>query len=252
MDFRKVFDERVAPEAFDELRPRYCDALFRDVIAYGQLDEHKSALEIGPGTGQATQPVLDTCCDYWAIELGEHFAQAMKEKFGSYPNFQIVNGDFETYDLGANRFDLVYSAATIQWIPEEIAFPKAYRLLKSGGALAMFMTHTDYRTANEALYQKIQEVYSRYFQPEIAYNQRFCYENAANYGFVGLERREYQEIKEYTADEYISRIAIHASHLTLQEPHRSKFFDGVKNAILDCGGKITVYDTMVLYLARKP
>ena len=55
----------------------------------------------------------------------------MNSKFNSYDNFQIVNADFETYDFGHRNFDLVYSAATIQWIPEEIGFPKVYNLLKS-------------------------------------------------------------------------------------------------------------------------
>lgn len=31
-----------------------------------------------------------------------------------------------------NTYDLVYSAATIQWIPEEIAFTKTFQMLKAG------------------------------------------------------------------------------------------------------------------------
>jgi len=56
----------------------------------------------------------------------------MKSKFSSYENFKIVNDDFEKYDFGG-KFDLVYSAATIQWIPEEIAFSKCHDILKCGG-----------------------------------------------------------------------------------------------------------------------
>jgi trans-aconitate methyltransferase len=51
--------------------------------------------------------------------------------------------------------DLIYSAATIQWIPEEIAFSKAYRILKPGGILARFMTRSDEKSANEELYNRI-------------------------------------------------------------------------------------------------
>ena len=155
MDFRKIFDTRVSPNEFDKWRTRYCDELFIDVIEYSRLDSSKTALEIGPGTGQATEPILRSDCSYMAIELGENFTEIMKYKFGSHNNFQIVNGDFETYDFGDKRFDLVYSAATIQWIPEEIAFTKSYDLLKSNGTLAMFMTATDYRSQNEDLYTPI-------------------------------------------------------------------------------------------------
>ena len=78
-----------------------------------------------------------------AIELGENFTEFMKKKFGSYENFHIVNADFESYDFKNNQFDLVYSAAAFQWIPENIGYPKAYDILKNNGAFAMFMMRPD-------------------------------------------------------------------------------------------------------------
>ena len=70
MEFRKVFD--TIPEQFDRYRPRYTERLFSDLIAYAAIGPGKTVLELGPGTGQATDPVLNTGCDYHAIELGEH------------------------------------------------------------------------------------------------------------------------------------------------------------------------------------
>lgn len=189
MEFRKVFD--TIPEKFDKWRPRYCDEVFTDVIKHSQLDSRKSALEIGPGTGQATEPILKTGCNYLAIELGEHLAKYTKNKFKSYNNFHIINGDFETNDFGQQKFDLVYSAATIQWIPEQIGFSRAFDLLKSGGTFAMMLVKSDYRTPNEALYNKIQEVYDEYFHPETSYTQNLAYKNVVNYGFIDFEGREY-------------------------------------------------------------
>ena len=252
MDFRKVFNDKVDPKDFDKLRFRYCDQLFSDVISHSRLDATKKALEIGPGTGQATKPILKSGCSYLAVELGENFTEDMKEKFDSYKNFDIVNADFETYDFGKNAFDLVYSAATIQWIPEEIAFPKIFNILKGNGTLAMFMTYTDYKSSNEALYNKIQEIYDEFYQPETPYTQKFDYCNATNYGFIDFERREYLQTVEYTADEYVSHISIFADHLTLAEPNRTKFFEGIRDAVLSFGNKITLNNTIVLYLARKP
>lgn len=252
MDFRKVFNDKVMPKDFDKFRFQYCDALFADVISYSHLDATKTALEIGPGTGQATEPILKSGCSYFAIELGESFTKYMKEKFLSYENFSIVNADFENYPFETDAFDLVYSAATIQWIPEEIAFSKIYNILKNNGTLAMFMTHTDYKTPNEVLYKKIQEVYSQFFKPETPYTKRFNYNNAIEYGFINFERREYHQIVELTADEYVSYISIHADHLTLAEPYRSKFFQGIRDAILSFGNKITLNNTIILYLATKP
>ena len=143
MDFRKIFD--TIPEEFDRWRPRYCPELFADLAEYGQLGPGKEVLEVGPGTGQATEPVLRTGCSYTAIELGEHLTEFMKKRFREYGNFRIVNGDFETYDFGEQKFDMVYSAAAFQWIPQEIGYPKAWELLKEGGAFAMFLMRPDAR-----------------------------------------------------------------------------------------------------------
>ena len=254
MDFRKVFDS--IPEQFDAWRPRYCDELFADLLEYAQLDSRKTALEVGSGTGQATEPILRTGCSYVAIELGENFTEFMKKRFGSYDNFQIINADFETYSFGNNRFDLVYSAAAFQWIPEKIGYPKAFELLKSGGTFAMFMTRPDIQPGggytDEPLYSKIQEVYAAYFHPEMEYKCQLDYDARGQYGFAGLERREYRKTREYDADGYVSLIGTHSDHLTLKEPYKSKFYEGIRNVIIDAGNKITLYDKMVLYLARKP
>lgn len=250
MDFRKVFNS--IPEEFDKWRTRYCDEVFTDIIEYSKLDCGKMALEIGPGTGQATEPILKTRCSYLAIELGEDLAEYTKNKFSSYDNFHIVNADFETYDFGDQQFDLVYSAATIQWIPEEIGFPKVYNLLKSNGTFAMMFTQTDGKSANEPLYMKIQEVYAKYFHPETKYDKKLNYKNTKKYGFTDFECRHYNKTRELNADEYVSWISTHADHITLQEPYKSEFYAGIRDAILSFGNNITLHDTIVLYLARKP
>ena len=61
MEFRKVFD--TIPEQFDRFRPRYSRELFNYLIEYAKLCPEKAVLEIGPGTGQATDPILGTGCD---------------------------------------------------------------------------------------------------------------------------------------------------------------------------------------------
>ena len=254
MDFRKVFDS--IPEQFDEWRQRYCDELFEDLIEYADLGPGKTVLEIGPGTGQATEPILKTGCSYLAIELGENFTECMINRFSSYNNFQIVNADFETYDFGDTKFDLVYSAAAFQWIPEKIGYPKAFDLLKSNGAFAMFIKRADIQPGggytDEPLYTQIQEVYSKHFHPEIEYTCRLDYDARDKYGFTNLECREFKKTRDYNADDYVSLIGTHSDHLTLREPYKSKLYEGIREVIRSFGNKITLYDKFTMYLARKP
>ena len=180
-EFRIIFD--TIPEAFDRYRTRYCPQLFASLLEQSKTTAQSSVLELGPGTGQAAEPLLDVGCDYSGIELGKNFAAVLNRKYGNRANFHLIHDDFITHDFGTRKFDLIYSAATIQWIPEETAFGKTFSLLKPGGMLAMFLTRRDYRTPNPALFEKIQQVYDQYFKPEIPYSHgSFCYENALKYG----------------------------------------------------------------------
>lgn len=130
-DNRLVFDK--ITDIFDKWRCRYSQELFSYIVKMCELDKSKRCLEIGPGTGQATDFALQTGCDYTAIELGENLAMFMKGKYAKYPNFNILNADFETYVFEESSYDLVYSAAAIQWIREDVAYSKCVKMLKDGG-----------------------------------------------------------------------------------------------------------------------
>ena len=223
------------------------------MISYAKIKPGKTVLEIGPGTGQATEPILNTGCSYHAIELGEHLSEMMRSKYGGRPNFHIVNADFITHDFENQNFDMIYSAATIQWIPEDIAFKKTFELLKPGGVLAMLLTKADYKTPNENLYNKIQQVYSAYFKPDIEYKYgSFVYSNAVNYGYVDFEKREYHGKREFTTDEYVAFCGTHCDHIVLSEPYRSNFYNGIRDIVNENGGKVIFLDTYVMYVTKKP
>lgn len=250
MDFRKTFDK--IPERFDKYRPRYCNELFQELEMVCELNSEKTVLEIGPGTGQATEPILKTGCNYTAIELGENFTFFMKDKYGHYKNFHIVNDDFENYVFEENKYDLVYSAATIQWIPEEIAFTKTFKMLKPGGYLAMFMTRSDEESSNPSLKNEINEIYNKYFHVEQKYNCKMHYENVLNYGFDNFKYKEWELTRKLNAEEYICYISTHCAHITLQEPYKSNFYNAIRKAIMDAGNEIVIVDTIPLYLVQKP
>ena len=250
-ELRLIFD--TIPDQFDKYRPRYREELFAFLNSKAEIGKSKRVLELGPGTGQATEPVLRTGCEYHAIELGEHLYRKMKEKYDKFPNFNIVNDDFITHDFGDLRFDMIYSAATIQWIPEEIAFNKTFELLKPGGTLAMMLTQSEYRSNDELLYDKIQALYDKYYKPAIPYRQGgFRYTAASEYGYSDVERYEFKGRREFSADEYVAFSGTHCDHIVIPEDIRKVFFEGLRNAVLDAGNKIVFNDTYVLYLTKKP
>ena len=250
-EFRRVFD--MIPDQFDKYRPRYSEELFAVLNERAAIGPGKSVLEIGPGTGQATEPVLRTGCEYHAIELGEHLCRKMIEKYGKLPNFNIVNDDFITHNFRGMEFDMIYSAVTIQWIPENIAFVKCLDLLKPGGTLAMMLVSSEYKSDNEALYEKIQALYDKYYRPDIPYTHgKFRYTAAPEYGFTEVEKYEFRGKRVFTADEYVAFSGTHCDHIVIPDPVRKEFFEGLRNAVLEAGDRIVFNDTYVLYITKKP
>lgn len=248
-DKRLVFD--TIPEQFDRCRCRYTPELFDCVVRECRLDSSRSCLELGPGTGQATDFALDTGCDYTAIELGANLADFLRRKYGSRPNFRIINADFETYDFGSRQFDLIYSAATIQWIREDIAYEKCLSLLRDGGYLAMFFVKGSYAVDDPALHDDIQKVYDRYFVSDAPYRQRFDYCAATKYGFADCRVFRFSGQRTMDTEEYIDHIGTHADHITLNERYRDDFYSGIRDAVNAHGGQIVFSDDYHLFLCRK-
>lgn len=117
----------------------------------------------------------------------------------------------------------------------------------------MMLTSSDYRESNEALYEQIQKIYDKYFKPEEEYKQgSFGYSNAPDYGYVDFERREFYGQRVMNAEEYVQYSGTHCTHMVIPEPYNTKFFDGLRQAVLTAGDRIVFKDTYVLYLTKKP
>jgi len=158
---RTHFDEIVLD--YDKVRPGYPDKLFADVIAYVGRGQGKKALEIGAGTGKATAPVLAAGFDVTAVEPGANMTAFLLEKFHGKP-FRVITSIFEDAPLQDDSYDLIYAASAFHWVDASIGCPKAYRLLKSGGAIALLRYNFNVRPApGEELHEEIQTLYERHY-----------------------------------------------------------------------------------------
>ena len=117
----------------------------------------------------------------------------------------------------------------------------------------MMLTRSDYRTPNEALYEKIQQLYAQYYKPDIPYTHGgFRYDHAPDYGFVDFSEHDFRGRREMDPDEYVSFCGTHCDHIVIPEPLKTAFFEGLRKAVAENGGKVVFEDTYVLYLAWKP
>lgn len=133
-----------------------------------------------------------------------------------------------------------------------------FRLLKSGGTLALFWNHPFVGRENDPLHMAIQKIYGNY-RPSSRKPAEFGKENCRerfdaikSYGFTDVSLKLFHGTRTFDADGYVSLLNTYSDHRTMPEDRKIPFENEIRETIRRFGGALTVYDTMDLYLAKKP
>ncbi|MBQ7926331.1 MAG: class I SAM-dependent methyltransferase [Lachnospiraceae bacterium] len=254
-EFQRNFDNSAAD--YEKSRPLYVTELYNDIWKYQPLHKDSRVLEIGMGTGKATEPILATGCQLTGIEPGENLIQLAREKLEKYQNLSIFSGILQEYHGQPESFDLIYAATAFHWIPEEYGYQRVYELLKKGGTFARFAYHAGPDHRRPELTREIQALYRKYMdrgEPPKEFeleDARQLAQVAQRYGFTEIDYKVYHMTKDFTADEYMELLRTYPDHMAVEETVRKQLFDGIHSAITKHGGTITVYYTIDLELAGK-
>lgn len=250
-----IFDKNV--ESYDKYRPRYCQELYDKIISYSNINRSSKVVEVGCGTGQATEAFLKTGCSLCAVEPGENLSKYTQYKYRNYCNLSVENIKFEDYSIEANSIDLIYSATAFHWIDECIGYKKAYDSLKEGGIIALFWNRPFVNKKDDPLHVRIQEIYKKYgetYEEPVEANES-TYTVRKNtilkYGFKDCKFYLFHNIRVFNADEYIELLNTYSDHSASLGENKMLFEKEVKDAICAYGGKIKLYDTIDLYMGQK-
>jgi SAM-dependent methyltransferase len=180
----------------------------------------------------------------------------------------VINDIFENAALEDEQYDIIYAASAFHWVDAEIGCPKAYRLLKDGGAFALFRNNY-IPTIGEPLYEAIQACYEKYYLTHYTtggkpvYKTRedfwkpseiyisFRFEDMARYGFRDIEMKFYEDTQTYNADDYIALLDTYSDHRALPDKNRKNLYEGIREAIQKHGGRHKQDGLFQLYLGRK-
>lgn len=155
-----VFDE--VPDLYDRVRPGYPPELIADLVTQTNLVESAQVLEVGCGSGQATQSLAERGYSITAVEPGAGLARLAQQKLEAFPNVSIQISKFEDWDAKDQRFDLLVAAASWHWVDPAVGWRRAHEVLRPGGWMAILGNVVIRPPGQAELYAETEDLHHRY------------------------------------------------------------------------------------------
>ncbi|KAB8145612.1 class I SAM-dependent methyltransferase [Chloroflexia bacterium SDU3-3] len=256
---RRTLFDAVADE-YDEIRPGYPDALVQDIIDMAGLPAGGQIFEIGCGTGQATAPFAQRGYRVDSIDIGPHMVARTAAKFAQNLRVSVSLGSFEDWDAQPGSYDLVMSATAFHWIDPALGYPKAARMLREGGAVAIFANKqpdpydTPFYIASQEVYRRVVPEWAspEAITPLATQIERDVAAIDATGCFAPVTVRTYPWSVRYTTEQHIKLFNTYSDFRDLPDPTRHALYQGLAELIdTQFGGAITRSYIAVLYLARR-
>ena len=252
MDRATVFGE--VADTYDRLRPRYPDAMFEDLMATAGLTSGAAVLEIGAGTGIATEGLLDRGLEVTVVEPDPRMLVIARRRLAAR-RFRIVEGRFE--DVESGSFDVVFAAGSWHWVDPEKGIPRAAGLLASGGSLALAWNLPRPETLPRPA--GLDKAY-RANAPELAEaasqvrNRRQDHRRhavVASKLFREPTDFHYRWTRTLATQEYCNLLATHSDHRMLGPERLQRLLSAVAGRVDAHGGTIELAYETVMYVARR-
>ncbi|MEU3741028.1 class I SAM-dependent methyltransferase [Streptomyces sp. NPDC032198] len=243
---RGIFDGDA--ELYDRVRPRYPDGLVEALVRQADLGPGSSVLEIAPGTGQLTVPLARTGSALTAVELGPALAAVARRNLAPYPRAHVEVGEFETWPLPEEPYDLVVCATAFHWLDPAVRVARAREALRPGGTLAVVTTE-HVAGGSAEFWIEVQRCYERWDPDATEPGLRLTPESEVHADTGEFDRadglgpvtvRRFARDITYTADQYLDVLRTYSGHRALDEETRAGLLGCVRELIDGTyGGSIT-------------
>ena len=245
-------------EKYNDNRPVYVDEMFKMIIEYAGITGNSRLLEIGPGTGQATEPFLKTGAEVTCIEPGRNLTEFCRKRFRHYGNFDIVNCSFEEYIKDDHCYDLIYAGTAFHWIDFKSGMKKAFSLLKDKGGIALFWNRPNVNNPDLPLHMVVQDVYrrvngqSKHCTKE-EFEQKFDHidDSLIKAGFTDVQRVFFNTERNLSAEEYKELLKTYSDVIALNDEKRTELVESIGQEILKHGNVMHIDDRIDLHIGRK-
>lgn len=260
-ELKATFNEDA--ERYHKYRPRYPQILFDKLIYDTGLTPASRLLEIGPGTGQATEAMAKYGYDITAIELGKDLANKARSVLEDYQNVKVLTGAYEEIELPDSSFDLIYSATAFHWIRPEVRFKKSAQLLRPGGHLAVIYSEHVSDEKDDKFFFASKPIYEEYASSDSPINTDDSFllprihqlkpRPPIDLSLFALESfTTFPVTITYSAHEYVELLNTYSPTIALHRDRRKKFLDAIENLIRnEFNGTVDRHFAMTLTIAKK-
>jgi len=105
------------------------ESVISQIIRAINVKQHQHIIEIGPGLGALTEPLVQSGTHLTAVELDRDLAERIEDKFSSNSNFQLICQDALKVDF-SQIYGTEQNLRIIGNLPYNISTPLIFHLLK--------------------------------------------------------------------------------------------------------------------------
>ncbi|MBD1822113.1 class I SAM-dependent methyltransferase [Cyanobacteria bacterium FACHB-DQ100] len=247
-----------AATAYQQVRPRYPQAIIERVVEITQLSADSSLLEVGCGPAIATPDFATLGCRMLCVEPNPDFYHLAQQTCESYPNVELQNCSFEEWQLEPQRYDAVLAASSFHWISPDIGYPKAAAALRSGGHLIL-LWNKELQPSYE-IYQQLLTVYQTH-TPSLGRTYEDSATQAAildQLGQMAIESSYFKEMQSghievevtYTIDQYLMLLSTYSPYGKLEAQQRQTLFAGLREVLEQNSTTIQLSFVSAFHIAR--
>ncbi len=126
---------------YAKFRTSYSEELFDTILEYARVPLGGRVLDLACGTGLGMLAYLRRGFSVCGVDVAEGMIEEARKSLPSDAGVEFRIGPAEELPLQDASFDLVSCAQAFHWFEPHRAFAECARVLKPGGALAIFWKH---------------------------------------------------------------------------------------------------------------
>lgn len=254
IDESRKFDKSAF--VYDKYRPSYPKEIINDIITISGIKDNAKILEVGAGSGKATELFVARGYHLTCIEQGENLAQRGIERFKETGKVEYIISRFEEVDEFSEQFDLAICAQAFHWIQKPVGYEKLAKALKPNSYCALFWNK--YMNDGSELSSELSRVCKEYGvlymleHDELIERSKVDIDEIENSGY--FKNTRFIELPwkvEQSCEEFINFLSTGNGYIGMEEGLRLELGNKLKKIFDKADGKITRHFNCISYISQK-